>query len=295
MIPVFYRPEQSCASNESYSPSAGKPRQVVADWLAQPHIATHIKIETFDPLTAIDIKLAHDSAYVDSVLACQEENGFGNRSADVAASLLYTTGSMYAAAKHALTNRIAVSPTSGFHHACYGFGGGFCTFNGLVITALKLKKMGLVKAVLILDFDGHYGDGTDSCIKAAGAQDWLFNITRTKHYDDTRSCLNMTRPGRLYQYVVEEMKVRPDLVLYQAGADLWNRDPLGAGLLSTEQMRERDAGIFSAAHNNGVPIVMNLAGGYSKDAKGTIAPVLRIHQQTIEEAIKVFEKKVHHD
>lgn len=288
MIPVFYRPEQSCASNESYSPSAGKPRQVVADWQAQPHITPHIQIESFDPLTPDDIKLAHDSAYVGAVLACREENGFGNKSAEVAASLLYTTGSMFAAAKHALTSGIAVSPTSGFHHASYGFGGGFCTFNGLVITALKLKNLGLVKAILILDFDGHYGDGTDSCIKAAGAQDWLFNVTRSKHYDDTKSCLRMTRPARLYEYVVNDMTVRPDLVLYQAGADLWSGDPLGAGLLSTEQMRERDSGIFTAALQNDVPIVMNLAGGYATDASGTIAPVLKLHRQTIEEAIKVF-------
>lgn len=288
MIPVFYRPEQSCASNESFSPSAGKPRQVVADWQGKSDIAPYIQIESFDPLTPDDIKLAHDRAYVDAVLACREENGFGNKSAEVAASLLYTTGSLFAAAKRALTSKIAVSPTSGFHHANHSFGGGFCTFNGLVITALKLKKLGLVKAVLILDFDGHYGDGTDSCIKAAGAQKWLFNVTRSKHYDDARSCLRMTRPARLYEYVVNDMKVRPDLVLYQAGADLWQGDPLGAGLLSREQMRERDAGIFSAAHKNGVPIVMNLAGGYAKDANGTIAPVLKLHRQTVEEAIKLF-------
>ena len=38
-IPVFYRPEQSSSDAASYSPSADKPRQVVADWTAHEDIA----------------------------------------------------------------------------------------------------------------------------------------------------------------------------------------------------------------------------------------------------------------
>ena len=102
-------------------------------------------------------------------LACEMANGFGNRSAGVAASLAYTSGSMVAAAEHAVLHReVVCSPTSGFHHAEYGSAGGYCTFNGLMVTALALKDAGLVNRVAILDCDAHYGNGTDTHHPPAG-------------------------------------------------------------------------------------------------------------------------------
>ena len=289
MISVFYRPEQSCASNESISPSAGKPRQVVADWLARQDIADHIRIESFDPVDTGTLKLAHEGDYVDRVLACELDNGFGNKNPEVARSLAFTTGSLLAAARHAIANQtLAVSPTSGFHHAHWDSGYGFCTFNGLMVTALKLRQLGLAKRVLILDFDGHYGDGTDQIIKATKSQDWIVNVTRTKSYETARECLRSISVGSLYETCQEQLKGRPDVVLYQAGADIWKGDPLGAGLLTAAEMRQRDESVFRIAKNASVPIVFNLAGGYARDVNGTIEPVLKLHRQTIEEAINVY-------
>ena len=51
----------------------------------------------------------------------------------------FTSGAMLAAARDALANGWgAVAPCSGFHHAGYDFAGGFCTFNGLMVTALAV-------------------------------------------------------------------------------------------------------------------------------------------------------------
>jgi len=44
-----------------------------------------------------------------------------------------------------------------------------------------------------------------------------------------------------------------DLILYQAGADVHVDDPLG-GVLTTEQMIERDQIVFDAARASGTPI-----------------------------------------
>jgi len=47
---------------------------------------------------------------------------------------------MLAAAREALRNgQVAVAPTCGFHHAQYAKADAFCTFNGLMVTALALK------------------------------------------------------------------------------------------------------------------------------------------------------------
>ena len=56
--------------------------------------------------------------------------------------------SLLSAARGALSNGlVACSPTSGFHHAGYESGYGYCTFNGLMVCALALKAEGKVSRV----------------------------------------------------------------------------------------------------------------------------------------------------
>src|SRR3990172_8094741 len=154
---VFYSQKQQVEEKQS-SPSPGKPRLVLEDWLAR---GLDIKITSFKPLSALDIALAHSKKYVAGILNGTIPNGFGTFSKEVAQSLLYTTGSMYAAAKHAVkTGETACSLTSGFHHAGFEHAAGYCTFSGLVIAARLLKKQGLVKRVGILDLDEHAGNST---------------------------------------------------------------------------------------------------------------------------------------
>src|SRR5439155_18554616 len=121
------------ADSESFSPSARKPVEVVASWRA---LGVQFEIVAPDPVTIEQLALAHDRIFVEAVLAGKRNNGFGNRSRAVAASLPYTSGSMVAAARVAIeSDSVAVAPCSGFHHAGYERASGFCTFNGLMITA----------------------------------------------------------------------------------------------------------------------------------------------------------------
>jgi acetoin utilization deacetylase AcuC-like enzyme len=287
---VFFRQEQSCTNSESFSPSAGKPRLVVEDWLSRPEIAKHLEIETFNPATRANLYAAHNPSYVDGVLDCQIKNGFSNKDPAVAESLRYTTGSLLAAAKWVKSDhlegreaRVAVSPTSGFHHAGYAFGGGYCTFNGLIVTAVILKTLGLVDRVLILDFDCHYGNGTDDIIKTLGL-DWITNITADKSYYTDDEVLSICHG--IKDYAPKRSKAT-DICIFQAGADIHIDDPLG-GLLTTTQMLERDRTVFQHCHKFGLPLVWNLAGGYRRDAAGTIEPVLALHRQTIQACIAEY-------
>ena len=101
---------------------------------------------------------------MDGVLNLTCSNGFGNKSPEVAAALPWVAGSMVAATLTALNNKtVTISPTSGAHHAHYRNGGGFCTFNFLVLAALKAHEAG-AKKVGIIDLDCHYGDGTQDII-----------------------------------------------------------------------------------------------------------------------------------
>lgn len=284
-ISVFYRPEQSSDAANSFSPSAGKPAKVVADWLSRPEIADYIQIQNFEPASDEVLCGAHDPAYVKGVLSGRIENGFGNHNLEIANSLRYTTGSLLAAAKHVLTERIdsdlkaAISPTSGFHHAGHAFGGGYCTFNGLIATAVEVYRLGLAKHILILDMDRHYGNGTQDIIKKLGL-DYIDHITACSSYDTAEEALDAS-------LLLRNLPSRRtyDLVLYQAGADIHVNDPLG-GLLTTAQMKQRDANVFSGCVVQGTPIVWNLAGGYQRDKAGTIEPVLALHRQTVAQCLR---------
>ena len=272
MLRTFFQPAM-VAHPRSYSPSAGKPAAVVAHLAA---VGIPLEVIPFAPATREDLARVHDRSYVDAVLDLRAPDGFGDRSRAVADSLLHTTGSLLAAARDALARRgVAFSPTSGFHHASPSAGDGFCTFNGLVVTAAKLRAEGLVRRVGIVDCDYHYGDGTDACIEAIGARDWLRHFTAGARF---------TQPSAAAAILAELPSVLAgmrdcDLLLYQAGADAHVDDPLG-GFLTDDELATRDAIVFREARRLGVPLVWNLAGGYQRGGDGWIAPVLAIHEAT---------------
>jgi acetoin utilization deacetylase AcuC-like enzyme len=275
---VFYDKRQSIDSNESLSPSAGKPARVLESWkqLNVPFVEL-----TFEPLTAADIALAHDRAYVDAVLAGAAENGFGNRDPDVAAALLWVAGSMVAAALHSYTTReTSFSPTSGAHHACYSSGGDFCTFNFLVIAAIKAHQAGAGQ-VGIIDLDYHYGNGTDDIIQH-------LDLSYVRHYTsggDPIAALGTAEQWlkRLPDIVRAFRTV--DLIIFNAGVDSHINDPLG-GMLTTEQMARRDRIVFETAHEIGVPVCTSLAGGYQVSRDGSLEAVLKLHDATFVAAWK---------
>ena len=127
-------------------------------------------------------KLKAAVEFVDAILECRAMNGFRTRAADVAASLPYTSGTMLSAPREALRNgQLAVAPTSGFHHPGHSTVAGFCTFNGMMVTALALKAEGLAQRVGILDLDQHYGDGTDNIIQTLSI-DFVTHFTSGAHY-----------------------------------------------------------------------------------------------------------------
>jgi acetoin utilization deacetylase AcuC-like enzyme len=267
-IPVVYVDEMNAPEHPA-SMSAAKPRLVVDSWLNA--FPESISVKSFAPLSRGEIAIAHSRAYVDGVLDCTKPNGFGTYSPEVSASLPYTNGSLVSAAALAVKNRrVACSPSSGFHHAGFNLGAGFCSFNGLVIAAMMLREAGLVNKVTILDLDWHNGDGTDQLIHHLGLGGWLRNVEPERY--------------RLYRASARDAMEWTDLVIYQAGADAHITDPMGAygAGLTTEEMLERDRFVFKRARDLGVPIVWNLAGGYSNDI------VVDLHNQTMAACIETY-------
>jgi acetoin utilization deacetylase AcuC-like enzyme len=285
---VFYRPEM-VAFTDSYSPSSSKPRWVVEDWQNDPQI--NCEITGFEPATFSQLCEAHDPDFVAGVLDCRYENGFGNTDKAVADSLPYTSGSMLAAAEYAVLNRVVTaSPTSGYHHAHYASAGSFCSFNALLITALVLKKKGLVNRVSIIDADRHYADGSTQIIKKLGL-DWIEHHTQGQFFNSRSDCVN----GRYTRWLKRAIGkcLGSDLVVYQAGVDSHVDDPLG-GLQTTPELADRDRLVFEGLGH--LPLVINLAGGYQIIKGATspaeqLEPVLALHRQTARIATEVLGKQ----
>lgn len=279
---VFYNSRMS-VEVVGFSPSPNKPAAVVSDW--QEH-GLRIDVCDFEPVSEKDLSLAHDPDYVRGVLAGLISNGHGNLDPRVAESCRWTSGSMLAASRAALADGVAVSPSSGFHHAGYERNHGFCTFNGLIVSAEMLRAEGLVSKVGIIDCDAHYGDGTEDIIRRLKLQTRIKHWTFGQHFGLKPFC-QADLLGELAKTLKKMKSLGVGLVLYQAGADPHVDDPLG-GFMTSDEMQERDRFVFETCRRLRIPVAIRLAGGYQRDSDGTIAPVLALHRSMISLAIDVF-------
>lgn len=67
VMPVFYDPRMVAEGADSFSPSARKPREVVASWKQRCFPMEFLPVT---PVSAQQLALAHDADYVSGVLAC---------------------------------------------------------------------------------------------------------------------------------------------------------------------------------------------------------------------------------
>lgn len=273
-------------SGNSVSPSASKPA-LVAQALRNSGYA--VDFHDPEPVTIEEIQRVHDPRFVRAVLEGREDNGFGNRSAEVARSLPYTNGSMLTAAKLALGPKrpaVVASLSAGFHHATFAKAGDFCTFNGFMIAAADLISHSLVERLAIIDADYHYGDGTDDILGVTGLSANVF------HYSFGRDFTSEDQAGayleKMQDLEIDLARFNPQLIFYSAGVDAHIDDPLG-GLLTTEQLGARDELMFEIARRLKVPVVFNLAGGYQRDPDGGISKVVKLHLNTFSAAIRVHD------
>lgn len=180
----------------------------------------------------------------------------------------------YTTALKALNEGVACHAAGGTHHAHYSNGLGFCVFNDLAFTALNLIEHGLAKKVLILDLDVHQGDGTiDICHDKNGIytcslhceQNFPFqkrqgtrDVSLDNHLEDT-AYLN-----KLHITLKEISKeFMPDIVLYDAGVDVFFGDQLGNLDLTLEGIFKRDCNVLEHFKSRKVPVATVIGGGYS--------------------------------
>ena len=72
-----------------------------------------------------------------------------------------------------------------------------------------------------------------------------------------------------------DRKFKPDLLVYNAGTDILEGDPLGRLGVSELGIQQRDAKVFDWAVERGVPICMLLSGGYTQRSATVIVESMK--------------------
>lgn len=248
IMKIFYNNKQS--GIKTNTPSSEK-AQLFIDELK---INFNKKIEiisNFDLLNKSDIALAHSTQYINDILNNNKSNGYHLFNKDIIKKIELDIAFFFYASMDAWINKsVTCSPTSAFHHAGYDFSGGFCTFNGLIITAQLLKLNFNIDRIAIVYLDIHHGNGTEDIIKKLGLNyiDHFSLEKELKKYKTNEELMNNL------EYAIFNKIDQADIILYQAGADPHINDPLG-GLLTTEQMYQRDLILFKLTKEMDVPLV----------------------------------------
>jgi len=184
----------------------------------------------------------------------------------------------YQAAKLSLEYGIACHVGGGTHHAHYDYGFGFCVFNDLAYTAINLIEEDYVKKVLILDLDVHQGDGTiDICQNYSSIYTCSIHSESNFPFQKKQGSLDIPLDKETedhnYHKILSQTLVRltsliqPDIVLYDAGVDVYVRDSLGNLSLTMEGIIKRDQMVLEHFLDKKIPITTVIGGGYSEDRK----------------------------
>ncbi len=191
-------------------------------------------------------------------------------------SFLAVNGTLLAARK-ALEFGLACHAAGGTHHAHFAHGAGFCVFNDLAYTAVRLRREGAVRQVLIFDCDVHQGDGTARILET---HDDIFtcSVHCGKNYPVRKAVsdldVEIERGAGDAAYLATLSKTldrltvlcpNPDLVLYDAGVDVHSDDRLGLLDLSYDGIRARDATVLRHFRGRDVPVATVIGGGYGTD------------------------------
>jgi acetoin utilization deacetylase AcuC-like enzyme len=195
--------------------------------------------------------------------------GLAHRTQIAPAGTLFT-------AQLALKHGLACHLAGGTHHAHYDFGSGFCIFNDLAVAARALLDTGRVERLLIFDCDVHQGDGT-AALLADEPRAFTCSIHCEKNFparkppSDLDVGLARYTTDADYLAVVDETLERalaeaePDLVLYDAGVDIYAHDPLGNLNVSTDGILERDHRVLRRCRDRHLPVATVIGGGYDDD------------------------------
>ncbi len=248
-----------------------------------------------EPVSEEDLLTVHTSEYLDSL----------NKSANIAliaevtmaaflpigvlqkhllSPIRVATGGTILGGGLAIKRGWAVNLAGGYHHAKADSGGGFCFFADVPIAVRKIWEDLPDRKVLIVDLDAHQGNGNASIFRDEprvtifdiyNGQIYPGDYEAARHVKYNYPVEMFIRDGEYLGLLERELpraidESSPGLIVYNAGTDVLNGDPLGGMNLTAEGIVMRDGIVFRSARDRKVPILMLLSGGYTRMSAGVI-------------------------
>ncbi len=267
------------------------------------HLKTSAIADTLQihPPTEYDVAASHDPEYLESLKDTEVLRGIFEL--DIApteeellaikeAQRLQYCGTQ-TAADLALKHGFAVNLGGGLHHASRGAGSGFCLYNDITAATERLLETGKAKRILIVDLDAHQGNGYEEdlwplcqtgnvCIFDA-YEPLIFPfpageaVKQSIHYyipymkDDRGDCF--------IDYLVKGIELpfqefQPDFVIYNAGTDTMEGDPVTHLGQTAEAIKDRDVVVVESWRRRGIPVLMCMSGGYGAAVPKVVAESL---------------------
>ena len=198
------------------------------------------------------------------------------------------TGGTIIGADLALEYGWAINLSGGYHHAkrAEPVAGGFCIINDICIAARKVLMKHPNYRILIVDLDAHQGNGHED-VAETEKQIAIFDVYNGKTWPGDFACqerINYNFPvdGRktddkaYLTLLAKELPkaidtVKPDLIIYNAGTDVYYEDPIGCMALTKQGIINRDEMVFTHALTRNIPILMVLSGGYHAQSYAIIS------------------------
>jgi len=210
---------------------------------------------------------------------------------------LATAGTVMAAGV-ALETGAAVNLSGGYHHASGDRGEGFCVYSDIAIAIAMLRQSSQLSPeddIAIIDLDAHQGNGLARIFEQDPTVHFLDMYNGQIYPSDlqAKARINCDLPlasGTCDQAYLEILKQhlplflnqikQPKIAFYNAGTDIYELDPLGQLKVSQQGILERDRFVFQTLTRAGIPWVMVLSGGYTRESYQLVANSIAYILQT---------------
>uniref|UniRef100_A0A3Q2C9H3 Histone deacetylase 11 n=1 Tax=Cyprinodon variegatus TaxID=28743 RepID=A0A3Q2C9H3_CYPVA len=195
----------------------------------------------------------------------------------------------------ALPESGSVSSGGGFHHCSSDKGGGFCAYADITLAIRFLfDRVEGVSTATIIDLDAHQGNGHERDF-LDDRRVFIMDVYNHNIYPGDGFAKRAIKRKVELEWGTEDSEylqkvelhcegalneLRPDVIVYNAGTDILDGDPLGGLSISPQGIIRRDELVFRAARRRGIPILMVTSGGYQKKTARIIADsILNLHLQ----------------
>ncbi|XP_009631188.1 histone deacetylase 2 isoform X2 [Nicotiana tomentosiformis] len=221
----------------------------------------------------------------DDLLVVHSESYLKSLNSSLNVSKIVEVGGTIVAAKLAKERGWAINVGGGFHHCSSERGGGFCVYADISLCIHFAFVHLNISRVMIIDLDAHQGNGHEMdfsedrrvfILDMYNPGIYPLDFEARRYIDlgievqsGTATDEYLTKLDHALE--VAEKKFDPDFVVYNAGTDILDGDPLGRLKISPDGIASRDEKVFRFARERNIPLIMLTSGGYMKSSARVIA------------------------